>query len=160
MITVDRLKELFNYCPESGLFTRIKRTGTAFSAGQIAGSVNDKGYLCIKIDGKSYKAHKLAIMYVTGEYPKEVDHRNGVRSDNSYKNLRTATSEQNSYNRKIRSDSVTGCRNVIKQTNGRYNVKVQVKGVRISFGSYEDIELADLVARSAREKYHGDFCRV
>ena len=160
MITLERLKELFHYCPLTGDFTRIKRTGTAFKPGQKAGSINNKGYVCIKIDGKSYKAHKLAILFITGVYPCEVDHINGNKSDNSFNNLRLATSVENGCNRKMRSDSRTGFKNVIKQTNGRFHVKVQINGLRMSFGSYEDIELADLVAGAAREKYHGEFCRV
>lgn len=73
MVTQDRLKELFTYDPDTGLFTRtIGRKGVA--AGSIAGTVLLNGYIKISIDHKQYLAHRLAWIYVNGYAPDSIDH--------------------------------------------------------------------------------------
>ena len=101
MLTQIRLKELLNYNTETGIFTWIKSNFgvTLFSN---AGTINSHGYVKIKIDGKSYNASRLAFLYINGKFPNnQVDHINGIRSDNSYINLRDVTHSGNGQNKKI-----------------------------------------------------------
>jgi len=85
MLTQERLKELMSYCPDSGLFTRLIGRSGGGKAGDVTGSVNSHGYIVIYIDGRSYKAHRLAFLYMTGGIPSsDTDHTNGVKSDNSF----------------------------------------------------------------------------
>jgi hypothetical protein len=68
----------------SGRLTRVR-----VGAGDKAGTTNRRGYVDIKIDGRSYLAHRLAWLYVTGEFPiHEIDHINGNPSNNIWTNLR------------------------------------------------------------------------
>jgi len=99
MITQDKLKEILDYNQHTGLFTwkKIKKYSNR-SVGDIAGSLS-LGYVVIGIDKKIYKAHRLAWLYVYGEFPKEqLDHINGNKEDNRICNLREANQSQNNFN--------------------------------------------------------------
>ena len=94
----ERLKELLHYDQESGLFTRRVRRGRCL-AGEVAGTLTDTGYIKIYYEGKLYRAHRLAWLYMTGVWPdSEIDHINGDRSDNRWANLRSALPHQNRQN--------------------------------------------------------------
>ena len=99
-LTVERLRELLSYDPATGKFLwRVGRQ--CMRAGAVAGATEVQGYRVIKIDGKIYKAHRLAWLYVTGEWPpEEIDHKNTDPQDNVWSNLRLATHSQNQANAK------------------------------------------------------------
>lgn len=97
----DYLSSILHYDPHTGHFTWIApRRGC--SVGQRAGSVDKQaGYEQIGIDGKLYRSHRLAWLYVHGVMPEdEVDHINGVRSDNRIANLRAVPGRLNNQNRR------------------------------------------------------------
>jgi len=103
---------LLHYDPETGLFTWNlgRRKCNAYSA---AGSVDSKGYMRITVEGKDYRAHRLAWFYMTGRWPEfEIDHRNRARSDNRWVNLREATPGQQRQNQLARSDASSGFRGI------------------------------------------------
>jgi hypothetical protein len=102
MLTAERLRELLDYDPETGRFIWRKDHPTAkhIKAGSVAGTKNGRGYWVIGVAGAKYVAHRLAWLYVTGEWPAHlVDHENGDRLDNRFANLREATDSQNNFNR-------------------------------------------------------------
>ena len=97
MITQERLKELFNYDPLVGLFIR-KVSRPSCKKGSIAGTDN-KGYVKICVDKKRFFAHRLAWMYMYGEWPrKEIDHLNHIKDDNRIINLRDVSRSDNARN--------------------------------------------------------------
>jgi hypothetical protein len=89
-----------------------------------------------------------------------VDHIDGNPSNNRIENLRGATNAQNLQNAKIHQNNTSGIKNVHfdKQKN-RWNVQLRIDKKIKHFGLYKDLELAELVATEARNKYHGDFAR-
>jgi hypothetical protein len=97
-LTQNRLKELLVYNPETGIFTnRVDRSNR--KAGKVAGVVTRKGYIAIKIDRKSYQAHRLAWLYVFGSWPTDqLDHLLGDKADNRLASLRPATNQENQQN--------------------------------------------------------------
>jgi hypothetical protein len=84
--------------------------------GSIAGTNHSSGYLIICVDGEAYKAHRLAWLYVHGEWPEaDIDHINGDRGDNRIENLRSVTRSINQQNlRAARGDTNTGVLGVYK----------------------------------------------
>ncbi len=109
ILTAQRLRELFHYDPDTGIFTRIApiRNGTNLIG--TVGCINTIGYHTIGIDRGRYLSHRLAWLYVYGEWPHEVDHINGNRADNRISNLRDVTRTQNAQNqRKPRQTNVSG----------------------------------------------------
>jgi hypothetical protein len=99
MMNANRLRALVAYNPETGLFTsRVKRH--LVSVGQTLGGLDAKGYVRIKLDGKFYKAHRLAFLYVTGEWPSDdVDHEDRNKSNNRWGNIRDAGKSVNGMNK-------------------------------------------------------------
>src|SRR5258706_15140940 len=91
LIKHKRLLEVLTYDPETGQF---------FKRDKVAGHLNSKGYRRIFIDGRHYRAHRLAWFYMRRRWPRrEVDHINGDRDCNKISNLRLATSSQNGHNK-------------------------------------------------------------
>jgi hypothetical protein len=99
-LTQERLRELFQYNEETGVFTRkVTVAPPKAMAGMIAGSLGNQGYLLIMVDRRTHMAHRLAWLYVHGVFPKgDIDHINGVRSDNRIANLRDASRSLNIQN--------------------------------------------------------------
>lgn len=150
-LTQERLKSVLNYNPVTGEFVRLKN-------GEVAGGVHSTGYRHIKVDGKVYKAHRLAFLFMTGEIPVQVDHINRVKDDNRWNNLRPATQQENNYNCSNRQGTVSGLRNINWHA-GTQSWMVRVRDKKISryLGLFKDLELAEFVASEARAKYHGEF---
>ena len=94
-----RLRELLQYDPSTGIFTwKINRC--VVKVGDVAGCVNKaSGYYRLRLDGKCYSGHRIAWLYVHGEFPvDQIDHINRIKHDNRISNLRQATQLQNSQN--------------------------------------------------------------
>lgn len=112
VITREKLHHLLDYDPASGVFTRKVSKSSNAQVGQVAGSVDKRGYIVIRIDGELYKAHRLAHLYMTGEFPPDqIDHINRIKSDNRWKNLRLANGSQNQMN-STRNDNTSGKKGV------------------------------------------------
>lgn len=99
--TRDRLKEILRYIPETGEFDIFKRKGVA--AKRTRGTLNANGSYVIRIDYRLYYAHRIAWLYVTGEWPPDgIDHEDLNAQDNSWTNLRKADQPQNLANTRKR----------------------------------------------------------
>src|SRR6266852_2833677 len=94
------LKSILHYEPETGAFIRLSVRNPRHRLGETAGRIDAKGYIIIEINGKSYRAHRLAWFYMTGKWPEdEIDHKDLNKSNNAWLNIREATNQQNKYNR-------------------------------------------------------------
>lgn len=101
-MSCKELQRHYEYNPETGVFTRIDRKN-----GQ--GSLDKDGYLILKIGGKQHKAHRMAWLYVNGTMPRfNIDHINGVRTDNRIANLRDVPQAVNVNNTKRLPNPETG----------------------------------------------------
>ena len=158
MLTQERLKSVLHYDHLSGVFTWKVNT-KRIAKGFVAGHVQPTGYIRIAIDGKQYKSHRLAWLYMTGSMPNGlIDHINNIRSDNRWANLRVASSVENSLNRSISRRNSSGVKGVHwSKEKCKWLVQIKAGGQRVQIGSFEDIELAQLVINEAREKYHREF---
>jgi len=139
MLTQDRLKELLSYDPDSGKFTwKISRGGVR--AGSVADSLNSLGYIRIGVDGKTYKAHRLAWLYTYGYDPEHgIDHKNGIRNDNRISNLREVSQVCNMQNTKVSSNNTSGFPGVSWQKQRqKWVAQIMVQGKKYGLGYYED----------------------
>lgn len=155
MITQQRLKELLDYEPETGIFTWRVRNGNRTKVGGNAGGVNSYGYVQIRLDGSLYKAHRLAWLYMYGEMPSDmIDHINRKTGDNRICNLRIATNSQNQQNAGVRNDSTSGIRGVSwDKKRGKWCARIKAKDTRRHLGYFESIEEAIAVRCAAESKY-------
>lgn len=162
MITQDRLKELVNYDPNTGMFTWRVKTAARIKIGSSLGSRHHSGYLTAFLDKKRYTLHTLAVIYTDGECPVgTVDHINGIRDDNRRSNLRIATHSENTRNAKIRSDNRSGIKGVSyrNKSGGQWVCRIYTDEGRKYLGCYKTREEAERVMQEARAKYHGAFAR-
>lgn len=157
MVTQERLKELLDYNPESGDFIwRVATTG-CINAGDIAGGISLRGYVCIQIDQKIYKAHRLAWLYVYGEWPNHIDHSNHVRSDNRIHNIRNVTNKENCRNRLMTSRNTSGVVGVHwHKKNRRWIAEIDDNKKTIYLGSSQQINDAIIARKMAEQElgYH------
>ena len=155
IISQSRLKEVLHYCPDSGAFTWIKRLSNHAIVGATANNRNDAGYIRIGIDGLSYRAHRLAFIYMTGgDAPKEVDHINHDPSDNRWCNLRMATKKINGMNQKKSKNNTSGFNGVFRRSDDKaWCAHIMVDRKFIHLGSYKDIEDAANTMEKARIKH-------
>ncbi len=157
MITQDFLHSIYEY-RDGDLYYRHSR-GTAKAGKKVGYQTKDK-VTHVFIDRKSYLLHRLIFLMHHGYLPYMVDHIDGDRSNNRIDNLRAAEHAENAWNAKPRLDSKTNIKNVsYNKANDNYVVRIAQNGTRHYIGSYKDLELAELVAVMAREKYHGKFAK-
>jgi len=128
--------------------------------GKKAGTLHHTGYIQICVNQKLHNAHRLMFMLHHGWVPEVIDHVDGNRANNKIDNLRTATWSQNLQNMKLRPTNKSGCKNVSwSSTKQKWVVQLSIGGRQTNLGRFDDLELADLVATEARNKYHGAFAR-
>lgn len=147
-----RVHELLDYDPESGVFTWRVSAGTA-SAGSIAGSINGTGYRQIWVENKSYKAHRLAWLYVHGAWPsRELDHINQIRDDNRIANLREATRSENCLNKPLQSNNSSGFRGVSwYPPSGMWVARIKRNGKQKHLGYFPTAEAASAAYQKAAD---------
>lgn len=152
MLKQNVVKKFFIYNPDTGIFTRrIDWYGA--KAGDVVGADDGAGYLQIGVAGRVYRAHRMAWVYMTGENPRKVDHKNGVRNDNRWCNLQKADDTENGRNR----GGVSGVSRVTGYDT--WAARIQINRRPYHLGTFKDRELAELVAAEARDKYFGEFYR-
>lgn len=158
MLSVERLKAVLHYDPDTGIFTR--RVAVAkLRVGDVAGSLYSDGYIYIYVLGKRHKAHRLAWFYMTGEHAKgDVDHKDEVKNNNRWDNLREATRAQNVINAKPNSKNTSGFRGVsFFNAQQKWCARLCVRGRKINLGYYTTKELAASAYRAAAVEHFGAF---
>jgi hypothetical protein len=159
MLTQSRLKELFSYDYETGNFTVIKtRKGSSKKIGDLLGSKSYAGYLEAEIDSKKYYLHRLAYLYMTGSFPEgNIDHCNRNKSDNSWKNLKVVTQQENLENNILpRKHGSLGYRGVYRYKD-KFRAKINHKGKQIHLGQFATIEEASQAYLKAKPLIHKNF---
>jgi hypothetical protein len=162
MLTQERLKQLMTYDPLTGIFTRNVKQGKSLP-GSIAGHFHkSSGYIKIMIDYKLYRASRLAWLYMTGSWPKlDVDHKDLVRHNNIWENLREATQSQNSCNRNLQRNNTSGAKGIRYREGNKspWGAHIKHHGKWIPLGWYKTKEEALEVRDLAEQLCQGEFRR-
>jgi hypothetical protein len=156
-LTQARLREVLDYDPETGIFRWRIQTSNRGRVGHIAGRISDQDYWLIGIDGALYRAHRLAWLYITGEWPREVDHINGSRDDNRWCNLREATRSENNANSRRGRNNTSGYKGVWRAASGRWTACITVNYRQIHLGRFDAPEEAHAAYCAAADKHFGEF---
>ena len=157
MITFEEAKELFTYDRETGIIKWRKRiTRGRQRDNLVAGNTNSNGYIQIRFKGKSYFAHRVAVLLAYGFCgdEMEIDHINHVRNDNRLVNLRFVTKSGNQRNQSRRNDNTSGVTGVRYNKRARkYVAYIKVEDLRIHLGSFVTLEGAARARKDADIKY-------
>ncbi len=160
LITHGRLKEVLWYDPSSGMWTWLVRLSDKIQIGDDAGYVHKTlGYRYIRIDGKMYRAARLAFLYMTGEWPEHhVDHINGKRHDDVWENLREATRSENQCNQARRVSNHSGFKGVDWHKKAKkYRARIVKAGTSVHLGLFDSPQDAHAAYLSAAARLHGEF---
>lgn len=158
VLTQDLLRSLVHYDPETGVFTSLIKKPFV-EVGQILGSRNGKGYIQFNIAGKAYRAHRLAWLYVYGEWPSDqLDHKNRIRSDNRIENLREAGNHENGSNCSTSKRNTSGVKGVMwYKRYQKWAASIRVNKKLIHLGYFTDKLEAAKARLDAELKYFGEF---
>ena len=155
-LTVEELKAALRYEPRTGHFywRRPKRAGLPNSS---------SGYIQISINSKFFTAHRLAVLYMTGQWPKHVVHHiNGNTQDNRWINLIEATYGENNHLRtRQRRDNLAGMAGVYWfEARGKWGAQISHKGKRYYLGLHDTKEAAAEAYKQAARRLYGDMANA
>ena len=157
--TQSRLHEQLSYDGDTGHFFWRKKTGRC-AAGQRAGRVGDHGYELIQVDGRAYRSHVLAWIYVYGHPPtNDIDHRDQDRRNNRLINLRLATRSQNNANSKVREGKLYSDKRGVSfdRARGLWVAQIRHDKRQHNLGRFASEEEAAAAYAAAYRAFFGEF---
>jgi hypothetical protein len=152
-LSAAQLRDALDYDPETGVFRWKIRPNLRIQVGKIAGTLCN-GYVRIKLDDFCHAGHRLAWLHVYGAWPsKQMDHVNGVRSDNRIANLRDVPILINRQNqRRAHRRNRVGLLGVSKSSQRRPGFRARIDHIHL--GTYPTPEQAHAVYVSAKRIRH------
>ena len=150
------IKDKLKYEPTTGVISWINSDCPRLKGERQAGFKNQRGYVKIKVDNKSYFAHRIAWYLYYGSWPNlDIDHINGIKDDNRIENLREASKSQNLSNSRLK----TKYRGVSK-ANSKWRAVITHEGSKIHIGVYETQEEAYKAYVEKSKELKGEFSNV
>lgn len=147
------------YDPDSGVIRwrymeNLSAQWNGRFAWKLAGNKDDRGYVRIAISiGKQFKirAHQLAWFIYYGEIPAEIDHIDGIKTNNKIANLRHVTRAINNRNAAMKRNNTSGITGVSwREDRQRWRAIVVINGIRRYLGHFDNKEEAASVVRDFR----------
>jgi len=160
-IDIQRAKSSLDYNSETGLFYWNVSVARCVKVGDIAGCKTHEGYIQIRLNGASIRAHRLAWAMHYGYQPLEIDHINCDKSDNRISNLRECTNSENNANKQIQKNNTSGIKGVCWNKNSaKWQASIKKNRNKIYLGSFINIEDAAKAYDEASKLHHGEFARL
>jgi len=166
-VNAETVRGLFDYSPDSGVFVNKVTRGNK-RKGTVAGIIDHTGYVRITINRVPYLAHRLAWLYVYGEWPaKDIDHKNRNRSDNRITNLRLADKSENQFNKSVAFSNKLQLKNICETkhlVNGiwysYYKVSIDKKPFKRIQKNFKSLDDAIMFRDAMLEQYHKNFASL
>lgn len=156
-LSYEILNRHFLYEPMTGILRWKTRPTNRVKIGDPVGCVGPDGYLRTSINRNFLQVSRIIWCLQTGEWPKdEIDHINGVPSDNRWNNLRECSRAQNLRNRAVDRRSRL-CVRGIKKHRGKYQARIGIDGREIYLGLFSTLEEAILARQQAEIRFHKEF---
>lgn len=155
------LNKIFKFDAESGVL--VWRVSSARAqAGVVAGTVTREGYVSIGHKGTQYQAHRIVWAMHYGEWPSsDIDHINGVKSDNRISNLRLCNDIQNQRNVNKKCNGRHSKHKGVDRHKSRWRARIRTgDGKRLDLGYFHTEEEAAAAYAEAARKFHGEFARL
>lgn len=158
-ITHERLLELVEYSPDTGLFINKIKRGNLSHKGKVLGTINATGHLVLQLDKVMYLAHRLAWFYCFEEWPIDIiDNIDRDPANNRLDNLREATKSTNSFNSKIRTDNSIGLKGVyFDKRRDHFYSQIVVNSIKVYLGRFSTAEEAHTAYINKAKELQGDF---
>lgn len=111
-------------------------------SGTIAGTRSKtRRYINVQLDNKMYLAHRIIYKLHTGIDPNTIDHKNQIKHDNRFENLRSGTQADNMANKRLYKNNKSGHPNIYDTVWG-WQVKDRINGKTVQVGTYPTLEEA------------------
>lgn len=161
-LTQARLHEILRYDPGSGEFRWRVRKRLNVRDGDVAGSPMRSDYWRIHVDGRGYRAHQLAWLYMTGEWGRPlIDHRDGNPLNNRWCNLRLSSYLENSANRRRKRTNASGFKGVtFDRRRGKWMARIEKESREYFLGRFATAEEAHEAYVTAARLLYGEFART
>lgn len=119
-------------------------------------AIDSSGYRFGLIFSVTHKAHRVIWALYYGAWPRgEIDHLNGIKTDNRIKNLRDVHKSVNARNTKMYGHNTSGQNGVSwYRRNNKWRASIKIDGQQKHLGYFECFDDA-IAARKAAEKGHG-----
>lgn len=162
------LRQLFDYESETGFLYRKLNSLTSARGWTLPGTrafLNEtsKGYYRGGLLGRNVMAHRVVWKWHHGTEPEEIDHINGIKTDNRIENLRPASRQENNRNSAIRKNNTSGVQGVCwHKTKKRWIAAIRANGRSVEIGSFRTLSEAAEARKSAEGNFgyhpnHGRF---
>lgn len=155
----EAIKKAFSYNPDTGEITRLLATSwkSVNFVGKAVGSPSGTGHLVVSLGGRPFLVHRLAYFLMKDEFPPaDIDHINGVRSDNRWSNLRACSRSENMRN--YTTSPRNGCRGItFNKMAKKWEARIWLPGRRINLGLFKSKDDAIAARIQSVTKHYGEF---
>ena len=153
---LEAAQKKYRYIKSTGQIILLESNTRHDRIGKSIGSLDNTGYIRLNVGRKSLLLHRFAWFLVTGKWPIELDHKNNVKTDNRWCNLRNATRSKNRANSIVGKNNKLGIKGVRLHKKGLYEARFNQK----SLGYFVNSKLAAATYASAAKKHFGEFARL
>ena len=156
-ISIADLKAVLSYDESTGVFTWAANMGRNARIGSQAGTITRHGYIAIIVMQKIFLAHRLAWFYTTGSWPTgQIDHKDGVRTNNRFDNLRDVPGFVNAQNLRTAkaTNKSSGLLGAHLHKCGRWMANIGINGKMKHLGLFDTPEEAHQAYLSAKRSLH------